>query len=191
MKLSPDSFSEKLILNGIDKLVFTLFLMLILAVFTQCQRKHERDQVRDEELISIKIQRPIKMVEELSNLIRQCMLFMQRVSDESLSYLPDEDKEQFSSLLLNLRLNLEMIKSYSRGRPATTCAAGELQRTLESIDFALLKVPVVEDDLLEELRGELYEQFIDLSDSTIDETNASTPIDDSDVEDMDARECPV
>lgn len=172
MKLNPDSFSAQLIQNGIDKLVFTLLLMLILAVWTQYQRTYERTQMRVEEVSSIKIQRPIKLVEELSNLIRQCMLFMQRVSERSLEELADEDREQFASLLLDVSLNLEMISSYSRDRAATTCAVERLRATVREAEVALLKRKRIEFDRLSELRSDLFQQFIQLSDSTIDETTA-------------------
>ena len=190
VKLNPDSFFAKLVLNGIDKLVFTLLLMVALAYWTYDQRKHERAQVRAEEVSSIKIQRPLKLVEELSTLIRQCMLFMQRVSDISLQDLPEKDKERFASLLLDTRLNLEMIKSYSKDRVETTCAAEELRRTVGAIDDALLRKKVVEFKRLQELRNKLYEQFIDLSDSTIDETTAVISIGGG-AKGIDVRECPA
>lgn len=176
MKLNPDSFAARLVLNGIDKLGFTLLLMVILVGWTQWQRQYEREQMRAEEVNSIKIQRPIKLVEELSQLIRQCMLFMQRVSMDSLPKVPDEDKEQFASLLLDLRLNLELIKSYSKDRPETTCAAEKLQETVEAADYDLLRVPVIRLDKLIEHRTNLYEHFIELSDSTIDETSAAISV---------------
>ncbi len=172
MIFDPNSFSGKLILNGIDKFVFTLLLMLILAVWTQYQRDYERTQVRAEEVNIIKIQRPIKLVEELSILIRQCMLFMQQVSMLSLPSLTEEDKKQFASLLLDIRLNLEMIKSYSKDRPETTRVAEELQRTVVVMETDILKSKAIKIQNLKELRDQLYEQFVELSDSTIDETTA-------------------
>ena len=176
VKLNPDSFSARLLLNGIDKLVFTLLLMLILATWTHYQREYERAQVRAEEVNSIKTQRPIKLVEESSNLIRQCMLFMQRVPGLSLRNFPEEDKEQFASLLLDLTLNIELIKSYSRDRPETTCAAEELQKTVEAVDEALLKKPAIGFEELKRHRDNLYKQFVELSDSMIDETTEAISV---------------
>lgn len=189
MKLNPDSFSAKLILNGIDKLVFTLLLMVTLALWTQHQRNYERTQMRAEEVSSIKIQRPIKLVEELSNLIRQCMLFMQRVSERSLEKLTEREKERFASLLLDVELNLEMVSSYSRDRVETNCAVERLLRTVRKVDVALLKSKVVEFHVLDELRGKLFQQFIQLSDSTIDETTAIISI--SGERGIDVGECPT
>lgn len=189
MKLNADSFYAKLFLNGIDKLVLALLLVLTLAVWTQYQRNYERAQMRADEVNSIKIQRPIALVEELSNLVRQCTLFMQRVSERPLQELNEKDREQFASLLLEISLNLEMVKSYSRDRAETTCAVERLLSTVREVEIALLKSRHIEFRRLHELRGELFQQFIQLSDSTVDETTASISI--SGARSTDVRECPI
>ena len=124
MKLDPDSFSTKLILNGVDKLVFTLLLALILAGFTQY---HMRTQMRAEQLHRIKVQRPIELLEELSHLIRHCTLLTKRASGHP---LPEEDREKLISLLLGIELKLGMIKHYSNDREETGRIASDLRWTV-------------------------------------------------------------
>ena len=65
---------------------------------------------------------------------------------------------------------LELIKSYSRSRPETTCAVEELRNTVSAVDNAILRSKVIKLNDLIAYRNRLYEQFIKLSDSTIDET---------------------
>lgn len=172
MKLNPDSFSAKLILNGIDKLVFTLLLMVILAIWTYYQREHERTQVRAEEVNSIKIHRPIKLVEELSSLVRQCMSFIQqRTLKRSPGDLTKEEKVELKSLIFDIKLNLEMIKSYSEDRAATRCIAEDLRNTAGRIDDAILKGRANFHTLVK-LRDELFGDYVRLSNSMISETTA-------------------
>ena len=169
MKMNPDSFSTKLILNGIDKLVFTLLLMLILAVWTHYQREHERAQMRAEEVNSIEVHRPIKLVEELSHLVRQCMSFIQHRVVKGSADLTDEDQVELQSLIFDIELNLELIKSYSRA--TTRCVAGELQNTAGLIDDAIFK-EAAKVGRLERLREKLFRDYVRLSNSMINETTA-------------------
>ena len=160
MKLDPDSFSTKLILNGIDKLVFTLLLALILAILAQC---HTRGQMRTEQLHRIKVQRPIELLEELSHLIRHCTLLTKRASEHP---LPVEDREKLVSLLLGIELKLGMIKNYSNDRKETGRIAGDLRMTVA----AALEKPNITDNNLKELGETLNREFDSLFKRMIMET---------------------
>lgn len=178
MKLDPDSFSTKIILIGIDKLVFTLLLALILGIGAFYQRKLEREVMyaeelnrrafelqlaREGELHSIKVQRPIELLEELSDLIRHSTLITKRVSEHP---LPEEDREKLVSLLLGIDLKLEMIKSYSKDREKADRIAYDLQ---EIVTDALAKPDVTDNDL-KELGETLNRQFANLFERMIGET---------------------
>ena len=163
MKLDPDSLSAKFILNGVDKLVFTLLLMSILAMGTQCQRGLEREQMRAAEFDSIKIQKPMELLEDLSDLIRHCTLLTKRGSKHPLS---EEDRAQLVSLLLGIELNLEMIRSYSVGRELTSEVIDHLHEIVE----AALAKPDITDNDLEELGETLNVGFVMLFDHIVGET---------------------
>ena len=178
MKLDPDSFSTKVILIGIDKLVFTLLLALILGIGAFYQADYEQDKrneeeririelerelVRAEELHSIKIHRPIELLEELSDLIRHSILITKRVSEHP---LPEEDGEKLVSLLLGIELKLEMIKSYSKDRNETAGIAYDLQKIVKD---AVAK-PVITDNNLKELGETLNREFVKLFECMIRET---------------------
>lgn len=162
MKLDPDSFFTKVILIGIDKLVFTLLLALILFYVSHDQKSYERMQMRAE-VNSIKIQRPIELLEELSDLIRHSTLITKRVSEHS---LPEEDREKLVSLLLGIDLKLEMIKSYSKDREKADRIAYNLQKIVTD---ALAKPDVTDNDL-KELGETLNREFANLFERMIGET---------------------
>ena len=169
MNLNPDSFSTKIILNGIDKLAFTLLLMLILFYVSHNQGSYERAQMRAE-LNSMKIQKPIELLEQLSDSIRRCTLLTRRGSRHPLL---EEEEEKLASLLLDIKLKLEMIKSYSKDREEAREITMELQRTVES---ALAKPDITDNDL-EELTETLHNKFAHLFERMIGETTKIITVD--------------
>lgn len=132
VRIDPDSFSGKLVLNGIDKLVFTLMLFLIFAFWTDQQRETERSSMRVEKIQSIEIERPITLVERLSGPVLECLLLVRADRDFGV------DKEKIRPLLIEIMFHAEMMENYagSSDRRKTYEAAGRLVRIVG--DFGLL-----------------------------------------------------
>lgn len=163
MKVNPDSFSAKLILNAIDKLVFMLLLMLILAIWTNYQDERERAEVRVEEVTGV-------LVDELSELVLQCISSIQHLlMKESSMDLTKGEAAELKSLIFDIELKAELIRIYSRG--TTKCFARKLGSTAGKIDDAVFKDSADFDHLFS-LRNELFESYARLSNSMVNEITA-------------------
>lgn len=117
-KVDPDSFFGRLFLNGIDKLAFTLLLLLIFAVWTAQQQKDERDSVHVERINSIEIERPIALVEDLLKPVRQCLLFVRLNRIRGIT--SDKKKAELQSLVLEIEVDSKMIGNYMKNRDMAT-----------------------------------------------------------------------
>ena len=165
----PDSFFGKLFLNGIDKLVFTLLLLFIFSSWTEEQQKFERESVHAEKVSSIEIERPIALVEDLVNPVRQCLLFVQLNRIGGIT--SDEQKAELQSLLLQIEVDSKMIENYTRNRDMGTSAEAEKLGNLVR-EFAVevltgAKVGIIRYDAF---LVQLEDQFDSLFESTIRET---------------------
>ena len=175
-KIDPDSFRGKMALNGVDKLVFTLLLFVILAIWTDRQREFERESVREEKIQDIEIERPIALVEELAGPIRRCILFLRMnriggVDDRpELGDGSDNLKNELQPLLVEIQLHADMIANYTEdSKKETSEAARELSRVVDDFGFDVMtdNVSVERYDAFENL---LVDQFDSLFLSAIRET---------------------
>ena len=166
--INADSFAGRLMLNGIDKLVFTLLLFLIFALWTNFQQGRERAYVRAEEVHDIKIRKPIALMEELSNPVRECILFVRRNQVSGITTL--DDKRKLASLSLEIVLHLEMIKNYSNNREKTVNAVETLRKNVLTFERLILVGQDARLDDYDRFARQLHKDFDDLSKYTIEET---------------------
>lgn len=171
-KVDPDSFFGRLFLNGIDKLAFTLLLLLIFAVWTAQQQKVERDSVHVEKINSIEIERPIALVEELLKPVRQCLLFVRLNRMRGIT--SDEKKAELQSLVLEIEVDSKMIGNYMKNRNmATSEAADRLGDLVREFAVDVLTGKEVERMRYDVFLKQLEDQYDLLFESTIKDTVAA------------------
>ena len=184
-KMDPESFNGRLVLNGIDKLVFTLLLFLIFAVWTDQQRKFERANVYAEKINSIEIERPIALVEDLSEPVRRCLLFIRLNKIEGITGA--EERAEFQSLLLEIEVDAKMIENYTKNsKTKTSRAAKSLVDLVRDFGADVMTDPDVYLSRYIWFESELETQFDSLFESTVREavTAISGPIEGSDSEQL-------
>ena len=169
-QIDPDSFRGRIVLNGVDKLVFTLLLFIIFAMWTDRQREFERESVREEKIQGMEIERPITLIEDLSGPIRRCILFLRlnRIGGVD----GDKLENELQPLLVEIQLHADMIANYTEKRKKETSeAARKLSLTVYDFGFDVMtdSVSVEQYHAFEEL---LVDQFDSLFSSAIEETVA-------------------
>lgn len=175
--IDPNSLKGRLIVSGIEKLGFTLLLLLILAVWTGQQREFERENVRAERVHDIEIDRPIALVEQLADPVRECLLFirMNRIGGISGGGGRREQVQtELQSLLVEIELQADMIEKYTRNsKKETSAAARKLAETVRDFGRKVNTETIVELDDYNAFMKQLADQFGSLFDATISETVAA------------------
>ena len=169
--IDPDSFASRLILNGVDKLVFTLLLSIIFAWWTSLQSGQERENLRTEEVNDIKLRKPIALMEELSNPVRECILFVRRSQVSGIN--TPEDKSKLASLSLEIVFQLGMIENYAENREGTIRAVETLRTNVKTFERLILTRKDAKLDDYSQFANQLHRDFNVLSKFTIDETIAA------------------
>lgn len=172
-KLDPDSFGGKLVLNGVDKLVFTLLLLVALAVWTDRQREFERASMRVEKLTGIEIERPIALVERLAGPIRRCKLFLRLNRIRGID--SDDLRAELQSHLVEIELHADVIENYTEdSKEETSGAAKRLGEIVRAFGLEVMTAESVSLEQYDTFEHQLDAQFDLLFKSTIRETVEAT-----------------
>ena len=163
---APQTFGGMLLLNGIDKLIFTALLGLIAWSWTSRQERHDRNLMRAEKISSIEIQRPVSLVEELSEPVRQCILFIRSKSVQGIT--SPKDKAKLQSFTLDIQLLLDLIDMYAK-EAKTDKSAGNLRKLVGTFNIKVAAAGVEHQDYVD-FTDKLREGFVEMSSLVIKET---------------------
>ena len=164
-KFESENFKEQILLNAVDKLVFSALLVVIATTLTTCQQRSDRSLMQAEKAIAIHVQRPMAIIEELSGPIRQ--LISVTKGAEGIGFT-EQQAATVHSLALDIETLLDVLRAYADSQDVADAVVKIRDPIRAFSDNVSMKT--VESEDYKDFSEELRERFVELSTTVLAHT---------------------